>query len=276
MRSGPASLTTLPSELKWTILSLLPAIDRICLAVTCKALAASALVGPHLRATTWTPWLPDSDDIFPPRNALIQRLAHGWIDKTSFRYCQTCYMILPRDTQYWWNRLCKKKIIPWDVKVRLEKEKWKKLGKKKRFEHVIKLWCEAEGEDSSVFSCRACIRTRILGLDRSPRRDEEKVLDRFNVQSIPQVPVECPTCIERSLTNRWKEPRKPKFRPFLWKWTKKTLSFCGNTLLVLIYLLYLLLKAPLEVGFWLWKKYKGNKPKIRRAITMLCAGKQNT
>lgn len=171
--------------------------------------------------------------------------------------------------------MCKKKIIPWDVKVKMEKEKWKKLGKKKRFEHIVKLWCEAEDEDSSVFSCRSCVRTRILGLDAPRGRDLEKGLGRNEPRSIPQVPVECPVCIEYSLTNRWKEPRKPKVRPFLWKWTKKMLSFCGNTVLVLIYLLYLLLKAPLEVGLWLWKKYKGNKPKFRRAITMLCTGKQN-
>lgn len=97
-----------------------------------------------------------------------------------------------------------------------------------------------------------------------------------DLRAIPQVPVECPVCVEHSLTNRWKEPRKPKFRPFLWKWTKKTLSFCGNVVLVLIYLLYLLLKAPVELGIWLWKKYKGNKPSFRRAIQMLCAGKQRT
>lgn len=256
-------------------MSLLPTVDRVCLAITCKALAASALVGPHLRAAPWTPWLYAAEDYFPSRNQLIQRLAHGWIDKSHLRYCQTCYSILPRDSQYWWNRLCKKKIIPWDVKVRLEKEKWKKLNKKKRFEHIIKLWCEAKDEDSSVFSCRSCVRTRILGLDNPRGRDLEKGL-QHNDLGIPPLPVECPACIEHSLTNRWKEPRKPKVRPFLWKWTKKTLSFCGNTILVLIYLLYLLFKAPLELGLWLWKKYKGNKPKLRRAITMLCAGKQST
>jgi RNA polymerase subunit RPABC4/transcription elongation factor Spt4 len=259
-------------------MSLLPAVDRVCLAITCKALAASAINSPYLRAGGWTPWDRSAIEDFPSRNQLIQRLAHGWIDKSRLRYCQTCHKILPRDSsQYWWDKLCKKKNIPWDVKVRLEKEKWKKLSKKKRFEHIIKSWCEAEGEDSSVFSCRLCVRTRILGLDNSRGRDVEKATpQQSDLRAIPQVPVECPVCVEHSLTNRWKEPRKPKVRPFLWKWTKKTLSFCGNVILVLIYLLYLLLKAPVELGIWIWKKYKGNKPNFRRAIQMLCTGKQGT
>lgn len=250
-------------------MALLPAVDRVCLAVTCKVIAASAISSPHLRASPWTPWLHYADDYFPSRNQLIQRLAHGWVDKSNLRYCQTCYKILPRNPQFWWNKLCKKKNIPWDVKVKLDKEKWKKLSKKKRFEHIIKTWCEAEGEDSSVFSCKMCVRSRILGLDDHRESDLEKGMPREKeVKVIPEVPVECPACVEHSLTNRWKEPRKPKVRPFLWKSIKKTLSFCGNTILVLIYLIYLLFKAPVELAIWLWKKYKGNKPNLRRAFCL--------
>lgn len=263
----------MPLELNWIILALLPAVDRVCLSLTCKALAASAVASPHLRATVWTPWLCTDDDYFPSRDQLIQRLAHGWIDKSRLRYCQSCYTILPRDPHFWWTRLSKKKTVPWDVKVGLGKEIWRKMNKKKRLEHIIQIWCDAETEDSSVFACRSCVRAR---LDNMRDRDLEKGPEPNTLGSLPRVPVECPACIEHSLTNRWKEPRKPKLRPFLWKWTKKTLSFCGNTVLILIYLLYLILKAPIEVGVWLWKKYKGTKPKFRRAITMLCAGKQST
>lgn len=245
--------------------------------MTCKSLAASAIASPHLRAAPWTPWLSSSEDRFPSRHLLIQRLAHGWTDKSRLRYCQKCERILPRETEYFEQRVqrSKKKSLPWGIKTCMEKDRWKKLSNKKRYEHIYKLWTESGREDSSVFSCNRCwtrefnVEPPILNPLRIRERDLEKnISHKEGPIPTPQVPVECPCCVVDSLLNTYKEPRKSKFRPWLWKWTKKTFSFVGNTILVIIYLIYLLFKTPVDLGIWLWKKKKSRGWKCRSIICM--------
>ncbi|KAK5943460.1 hypothetical protein PMZ80_004467 [Knufia obscura] len=268
LSGGPSSIANLPPELHGLILSHLPAIDRACLALTCKSLAASAITSPHLRASPWTPWLFFKGDQFPSRHLLIQRLAHGWIDKSRLRYCQNCQRILPRDPGYFRQKLQKKKKLPWNIKVELEEEKWKRLSNNKKYEHILKTWSESSREDSSIFSCNKCL-TREMERTTGWERDLEKALPRQAENEWGhQVPVECPCCVVHSLTNTYKEPRKPKFRPWLWKWTKRVGSFVGNTILVFVYLIYLLFKAPIDIGMWLWKKKTRSGFHFRRAMCM--------
>jgi len=265
---GASNIANLPPELHGLILSHLPAIDRACLALTCKSLAASAVSSPHLKASPWTPWLFCRGDHFPSRHLLIQRLAHGWTDKSRLRYCQNCQRILPRDPAYFRLKLQKRKKLPWNIKTEMEEDKWKRLSNDKKYEHILKTWSESSREDSSIFSCTKCL-SRETDRTTAWGPDLEKALPQQHGQEWGyQVPVECPCCVVYSLTNTYKEPRKPKLRPWLWKWTKKLGSFVGNTILVFIYLLYLLCKAPFDIGSWLWKKKKSSGFRFRRAMCM--------
>ncbi|KAJ9652017.1 hypothetical protein H2198_008718 [Neophaeococcomyces mojaviensis] len=269
---GSQNIANLPPELQYHILSYLPAVDRVCLAITCKSLATSASSSSHFKADAWTPWLFIPEAYYPSRYQLIQRLAHGWIDKSRLRYCWKCQKILPRDKEWFWGRLERKKWPRWEVKVGMPREKWRRLGKKRRFEHIVKMWCEAEWEDSSLFSCKDC-RTRVLSqeADVVQERDVEKgsmkdrEWERWQAQA-KLCPVECPMCMERDLTYRYKPPRKKVVRPFVWKWTKRVLSGIGNTILVFIYLIYLLLKAPVELGIWLFKKCRSSNFSFKRTF----------
>lgn len=260
---GKSSLTSLPPELHCAILSYLPAVDRICLALTCKSLAASAMASTQLRVKPWTPWLLWSDDTYPTQTLLKQRLAHGWFDKSKYRYCSRCQKIRSRDPEHFQATFCKRKRLPYSVKVHMPKEKWRKLNTKKRYEHIINTWCTATHEDHSFYTCDQC-RDREVDLDDRFTRDIEKVAARRG--NIREEPVECPVCIEHSLTNTYKQPHKPKVRPFLWKWTKKTFSFFGNAVLVVIYLIYLFFKMPVDVGIWLWKRYKTSRAQRQRSL----------
>lgn len=202
-------------------------------------------------------------DTIPPQEELILRLAHGWFDKTKHRYCSHCKKILPRDAEYWRNKLNKRKKLPFHLKVRAEKDDWHKLNRKNRYEHIIKDWCQSKQADSSIFSCATCIPQRGRDLDT----DIEKGFNRSS--NIFDAPVECPCCVEKSITVTYHKPHTPKVRPKLWKYTRWTLGFIGNTFLVLLYLVYLLLKLPFDLGGFLWKTYKRNRASTGRKLLCL-------
>lgn len=260
------------------ILSRLEPIDRVCLALTCKNIASAATSSSLLRVPSWTPWLFMTEHAMPPKDSLIQRLAHGWTDKSTWRYCQKCRRILPRDGLYFQKRIqigLGLKSLPWNHKTCLSKEKWSRLSNKRRVEYVISMWCESKEEDSSVFSCTRCW-TREFNV--MPRESPENCIYDHDIEkflatsisgsnNVPQVPVECPCCVLDSLMNTYKEPRKPKIRPFLWKWTRKTFSCLGQSICVFIYLIYLLLKLPFDAGRWSWRKFRRSGFEYRK---MLC------
>lgn len=253
-----SNIANLPPELHGLILSFLPVIDRVSLALSCKSLASSAIASPQLTAPAWSPWLGTSEDSFPSRDLLLQRLAHGWTDKSQLRYCQTCRRILPKTAVFFEKELQSRKLkshkLPYGIKVGMDKKQWRSLSTKNKYDHIIKLWVESKREDSSVFSCNRCWTREYNG-----EGDLEKGITHVDDTDLrPQVPVECPCCLIHSLVNTYKEPRKPVVRPFVWKWTKKTLSFVGNSILVFIYLIYLLFKAPFDIIKWLYKKYRAS------------------
>lgn len=246
--------------------------------MTCKSIASAAISSPLLQVPSWTPWLCATENALPPKHLLIQRLAHGWTDKSVWRYCQKCQRILPRDTTYFQQRIqrgSRFKSLPWNHKVCMSKEKWSRLSNKKRVQHILSIWYESNEEDGSLFSCTRCW-TNQFNVPRSNScedlifsQDPEKAaMSAFaGSNPIPQVPVECPCCVIDSLLNTYKEPRKPKVRPFLWKWTGKTLSCLGKSICVFIYLIYLLLKLPFDAVRWSWRKYRRSGFECRN---MLC------
>lgn len=213
-----------------------------------------------MTAPPWTPWLGEAEHTFPSRDFLLKRLAHGWTDKTRFRYCQTCSKILPKDAEYFEKELQTRRLkshkLPYSVKVGMDKKEWKALSTKNKYDHIMKMWTESKREDSSVFSCNRCW-TREYNINEDG--DIEKGVAQIDASAMTgRVPVECPCCLVNSLVHTYKEPRKPVVRPFLWKWTKKTLSFVGNSILVFIYVIYLLFKAPFDIIHWLYKKYRAS------------------
>jgi len=241
--------------------------------VTCKSLAASALSSTYFKAEPWTPWLFYTEAYYPSKYQLIQRLAHGWIDKSRLRYCWKCQKIMPRDKDWFWSRLVKKKWPRWEVKVGMPREKWRRLGKKRRLEHIVKMWCEADWEDSSLFSCKDCwtkVYPHEVDIEKGqPQRQQQQTRDneweKWQTQA-KLCPAECPLCMEKDLTFRYKPPRKKVIRPLIWKWTKCVLSGVGNTILVFIYLLYLLFKAPVLLIMWMFKKCRGGNFGFKRAM----------
>jgi len=89
-------LQALPVELQWNIINQLSAIDRLCLALTCKVLAKLTIgcCGQHysIREVVY-------------RTDLLPRLARGWIDQHKYRYCGQCQRILPMDFDFFRHRL---------------------------------------------------------------------------------------------------------------------------------------------------------------------------
>lgn len=196
------SITSLPPELILEIVSYLHPVDRICLGLTSKSLLRSTL--PTLRITPFD-WIRFHDRrysyILPQMPALYVRLAHGWVPKDKFRYCNRCYKILPRNPEYFKLRLCKKRTPRYHsgaVGASVSEKQWRGMSKKARYAHLVDDWCHSPREDSSLFFCVHCLQR-----------------DHRNWASCS---VHCPLCLERDLT--WKPPRKPWFRKFVWKWCK--------------------------------------------------------
>lgn len=260
---GQASIANLPPELHCLILSQLEPVDRICLALTCKSITSSALASQLLKVPSWSTWLSLSEGSVPPQEILVLRLAHGWFDKAKYRYCSQCKKILPRDLSFWRNKLHKKKRLPFHLKVRAEEDDWYRLSRNGRYEHIIDIWCHSRQADSSIFSCASCLPKQTARFSG----DLEKGFAR--TPNIFEAPVECPCCVEKSITHTYRQPHKPKIRPKLWRCTRWTLSLVGNTLLVVVYLIYVLLKLPIDIGAWLWKKYKRNRVSTGRKFWCL-------
>lgn len=143
------------------------------------------------------------------------------------------------------------------------------------------MWCEADWEDSSLFSCKDCrlqVFEREVREERERERDLEKGMNsnggggltakELYARRASLCPVQCPMCMETDLTRRYKVARKKVIRPWLWKWTKLILGGIGNAILVFIYLIYLFLKAPVDLAMWVYRKSKNKGFGLKRCLCM--------
>jgi hypothetical protein len=206
-----ARATSLPPEIVLEIASYLHPVDRICLALTCKSLLSSTLPTLNSHPADWVLFHDRRYSyLIPHMPMLYVRLAHGWIPKDRFRYCNHCYKILPRCPEYFKQRLRRKKKPKYDGRVGytgVTEKQWNSMSKKKRYAHLLHDWCHSEKGDSSDYFCVYCCQKESEG---GRERDREDDRERGSCS------VHCPLCLEQDLTYR--PPRKP--------WFRKTLGRC--------------------------------------------------
>ena len=200
--SPRASLESLPYDIHNLIIAHLHPVDRVCLGLTCKTLFTSTYIHPRLTRATWIRFIPTwvfstlltYERLMPEWHPLLPRLAHGWLDKKTWRYCWKCHRILPRIPSWFTEkgRMKMNKSPRWNVKVGMNKTCWLELSKRARYRHLIERWCTSTQEDSSMMYCDDCRRGRY-----------ESELDQ------PPTPVECPICLGKELTYIWKPQKGP-------------------------------------------------------------------
>ncbi|ETI29014.1 hypothetical protein G647_01467 [Cladophialophora carrionii CBS 160.54] len=157
-----ASLAALPPEIVLEIASYLHPVDRICLALTCKSLLSCTLRTLRCTRADWV-FFHDrgySRCLHPQTPMLYERLAHGWVPKDRFRYCNHCYKILPRCPEYFKQRLRRQRKPKYDVRVActgVSEKQWNSMSKKKRYAHLLHNWCHSEKKGDSIdYFCAYC------------------------------------------------------------------------------------------------------------------------
>lgn len=196
------TLQSLPYDIRALIFEHLYPVDLVCLALTCKSLLATIYAHPRLPPAKWIRYTPTPSvgapltyfHITPEWYPLFPRLAHGWLDKKTWRYCWKCHRILPREPGWFKEkgRMKMAKSPRWSVKVGMSKEEWLSLGKKTRYRHLIETWCTSGQEDSSAMYCDGCRGGRYEAGEGQPVQQKQQM-----------APVECPICLERDLTFSW-------------------------------------------------------------------------
>ena len=166
-----------------------------------------------LPPSTWTPFglvssRHDASSIImkPTWYEVLPRLAHGWLDKTKWRYCWQCHLVLPRDPAWFLEkgRLGMNSKLPWrqDKIVGVNEAQWKRWGKRQRYAWLIDDWCHAKREDMSGTYCHLCkgywFRTFV---DEDCYEVKTMVIERREAMT-----VECPICLEKDLKFEWWNP----------------------------------------------------------------------